>query len=158
MCEAIEARFKQTFTEPKLKRKIPLLNATKDVRLVKEGTLVRFRCMVQDPNFGHELNMFLVKARNTLNEEERILVNLYSDAGYDVVEPWCISTDPLEGGGHGQFTEVEILYCIGIPGEAPWVCEGDTEIPEYLDEKGKLCEEKRIVRGDLAFTSERSSI
>ncbi|KAJ1921900.1 hypothetical protein H4219_000246 [Mycoemilia scoparia] len=120
---AIEENFRNTLLKPSVLKEIPSLNCVANLSHLREGSLVRFRCMVQDPSFGDELGLISAKARNKRTGEIKVLINVYSDNHSDLgPEEWDIlPTDPSSS----QFSEREIMYCIGIPGESEWVTKND---------------------------------
>ncbi|KAJ1925929.1 hypothetical protein IWQ60_004244 [Tieghemiomyces parasiticus] len=113
---------------------IPSLNHL-DPHTIAPGTLVRFRCMVQDPGYGDEIyTKWIPDTRTTPESRSEAAPRLF-----------CKYTDRIVAAGPEAsavpvpFTleaancgEKQLLYTVPIPGEAAWVAKADAtgQLPE----------------------------
>ncbi|KAJ1963310.1 hypothetical protein GGI12_002127 [Dipsacomyces acuminosporus] len=113
----VQDHFMKALDKPELLDKIPVFaeNSNRPARL-KEGSLVRFRCMVQDPSYGEELHLSVAHVINSATGSTERKFSQYTDAEHILEEGWEIDyTAPAN-----VFTEKEVAYCVSVPGQTQW--------------------------------------
>ncbi|KAG2216977.1 hypothetical protein INT45_011883 [Circinella minor] len=105
------SHFMTLFPDNNAQNKIPSINNIPVERLPK-NTLVRFRCMVQDPQMGQELFVAAYKRPN----DGRIVTTGYTEDLRDT-EAGEFDLDDVENHYLG---ERSVVYCVSPPGETYW--------------------------------------
>lgn len=112
--------FSQAVLEKQLEDKwtdIPLLNQSKTLDSVKNRSLVRFRCMIQDM-FDPEYYLAMHETGNAKGHKQ-IGFGMYRDRLDESDEETTIDYDSTENVTLNRMT----YYCISVPGENEWVRE-----------------------------------
>ncbi|KAJ2162883.1 hypothetical protein GGF46_000266 [Coemansia sp. RSA 552] len=94
---------------------------------VKSGSLVRFRCMVQDPSYGEELHLSVAQILNSATGEVQQRFSQYTDADHALDEGWEVDYASADN----VFTEKEVAYCVSVPGETAWAA---LDVPTSLEQ------------------------
>ncbi|KAJ1723105.1 hypothetical protein LPJ53_002546 [Coemansia erecta] len=114
--KAVQEHFRSVFCDEQSIDRIPVLDQTGSLPKPKAGTLVRFRCMVQDPSYGEELHLSVAQLINPATGEIKQRFSQYTDAGQMLDHDWEVDyTSP-----DNIFVEKEVAYCVSIPGESEW--------------------------------------
>ncbi|KAJ2780726.1 hypothetical protein GGI15_003438 [Coemansia interrupta] len=114
--KAVQDHFRSVFGDKQSIDKIPVLDQTGSLSKPKVGTLVRFRCMVQDPSYGEELHLSVAQLINPATGEIKQRYSQYTDAGQVLDQDWEVDyTSP-----DNIFVEKEVAYCVSVPGESEW--------------------------------------
>ncbi|KAJ2785804.1 hypothetical protein H4R18_000350 [Coemansia javaensis] len=92
----------------------------------KRGSLVRFRCMVQDPSYGEELHLSLAHVVNSETGETQRRFSQYTDADHSLDEGWDVDYSSAAN----VFVEKEVAYCVSVPGQSEWA---QLETPAALE-------------------------
>ncbi|KAJ1901748.1 hypothetical protein LPJ66_000529 [Kickxella alabastrina] len=137
--KAVQEHFKGVFSSAKAVERIPVLDQTGDRPKPEFGTLVRFRCMVQDPSYGEELHMSVAHLVNASTGETKQIFSQYTDVDYVLEDGWEIDYSSA----NNLFTEKEVAYCVSVPGQSEWAQLGSTA---FLDS----------ALGSLAISSDES--
>ncbi|KAJ2229037.1 hypothetical protein IWW45_006363 [Coemansia sp. RSA 485] len=112
----VQDHFKQVFGEANALERIPVYGTNNVQPKPKLGTLMRFRCMVQDPSYGEELHLSVAQLVNTATGEVRQKFSQYTDNGPILDENWEV--DYVSAGN--KFIEKEVAYCVSVPGQTKW--------------------------------------
>ncbi|KAJ1979128.1 hypothetical protein H4R35_001633 [Dimargaris xerosporica] len=108
LCKVFEARSDYD--------QIPSFNATA-AHAVTPGTLVRFRCMVQDPGFGHEMYIKWLAVADAAPGATTHRFIKYTDQ-----LPALGDAEPVHYHSPDHvYDEKHLCYCVAVPGEQPWV-------------------------------------
>ncbi|KAI8051154.1 mini-chromosome maintenance replisome factor-domain-containing protein [Syncephalis plumigaleata] len=108
-------------TEEKRDR-IPSLN-TLPTSEWRPGTLVRFRCMVQDTSFGQEIAVDAVCSSDGQTWKSYRYSDGTSNESDDATSTsdTAVNVDALYAGqDRVRLNELQLLYCVSIPGETEW--------------------------------------
>ncbi|KAI9593364.1 mini-chromosome maintenance replisome factor-domain-containing protein [Syncephalis fuscata] len=99
---------------------IPSLN-TLPPNLWRSGSLVRFRCMIQDTSFGQEIAVDASCSADGQNwQPHRYSDGADGESGVD--QDASIGADALYAGQERiRLNELQLLYCVSIPCETDWV-------------------------------------
>ncbi|KAI9496672.1 mini-chromosome maintenance replisome factor-domain-containing protein [Zychaea mexicana] len=103
--------FKSLFSDDNARNKIPSINNVPVQRLPK-NTLVRFRCLVQDPQMGQELFVAAYKKPN----DGRVVCTGYTE---DLRDTEAGEFDIDDVANH-YLGERSVVYCVSPPGETSW--------------------------------------
>ncbi|KAJ1736156.1 hypothetical protein LPJ61_000115 [Coemansia biformis] len=109
----VRDHFQGAFADAETFKRIPVFSQP---GAPKSGSLVRFRCMVQDPGYGEELHLSLARAVNTETGEVQQRFSQYTDAEHSLAEGWEVDYSSTGN----VFTEKEVAYCVSVPGLSPW--------------------------------------
>ncbi|KAJ2882529.1 hypothetical protein H4R27_003386 [Coemansia aciculifera] len=121
--QTVQDHFQGLLSKPGAFERIPVFgypssNATK----TKSGSLVRFRCMVQDPSYGEELHLSVAQLVNSATGETKQVFSHYTDADHVIEEGWEVDY----GSPSNVFTERDVAYCVSIPGQNEWAQLGSS--------------------------------
>ncbi|KAI9268338.1 mini-chromosome maintenance replisome factor-domain-containing protein [Phascolomyces articulosus] len=105
------SHFKSLFPNDNERKKIPTINNV-TVEQLPKNTLVRFRCMVQDPQMGQELFVAAYKRPS----DGRIVSTSYTEDLRNT-EAGEFDVDDVENHYLGERT---MVYCVSPPGETIW--------------------------------------
>ncbi|OMJ25271.1 Mini-chromosome maintenance complex-binding protein [Smittium culicis] len=111
--EIIPEKFKEVLSNANYRDQIVDFGAT-NFETLKPGTLVYFDCMVQDPNFSKELQMYALELTN--NETGKKDIDEKYSVSHDINPSFIIDT--------------EVIYCTEIPGKTSWNSQRSPIIPE----------------------------
>ena len=114
----LEAGMRGMFSSAEALARIPSLNAT-PVEQLRPGTLVRYRCMVQDVQ-DPEFYMALFQQTNVHTGEKILMTGKYRDAMPPQSEPAPVADGEDEGKNVQQRVP---LYCVPVPGETKWAAD-----------------------------------
>ncbi|CAB4401661.1 unnamed protein product [Rhizophagus irregularis] len=111
----IPAYFKTIFASEESVNQIPSLNDVSNVYDIPQNTLIRFRSMIQNTGFGHEvfvssyeiINRDGVKQRKFHKYSDEII---FKDENLNDMQE-CINN---------KFSERQLFYCTSVPGETSW--------------------------------------
>ncbi|KAJ1653832.1 hypothetical protein IWQ61_006126 [Dispira simplex] len=120
--QEIVTYFREVFKIRSEYHKIVSLNAT-DPFQVTPRTLVRFRCMVQDPGFGNEMYIKWLPVGNRTGQEHQFQFHKFTDhisPDTPTSEVDCHTPDNI-------YAEKQLCYCVTVPGENSWVGVHDTK-------------------------------
>ncbi|PVV04741.1 hypothetical protein BB560_000747 [Smittium megazygosporum] len=96
---------------------------TLDIDEIKPGTLVRFQCMIQDPNFSREMQLYALELQKDQIPEKIVKFILYTDNKHGSSEGWSIVND-----SYPNFViDTEAMYCVSIPGRSSWLKQDNIE-------------------------------
>ncbi|KAL1916747.1 uncharacterized protein VTP21DRAFT_5451 [Calcarisporiella thermophila] len=115
--ELVTSTFRSVFDTQSKRNQVPLLSDNLKTPICS-GSLVRFRCMVQDSTLGPEMALKIGEITNALSGEKYKKVFKYSS---DLEDGESIDFNSPQN----VYEERQILYCISIPGESEWVKSGD---------------------------------
>ncbi|KAJ2017977.1 hypothetical protein GGH92_004225 [Coemansia sp. RSA 2673] len=115
--QTVQDHFQGLLSKPGAFELIPVFghpgsHATKN----KSGSLVRFRCMVQDPSYGEELHLSVAQLVNSATGETKQVFSHYTDADHVIEDGWEVDY----GSPSNVFTERDVAYCVSIPGQNEW--------------------------------------
>ncbi|KAJ1939854.1 hypothetical protein FBU59_003987, partial [Linderina macrospora] len=138
--KVVQTSFQEMFSSSSALDQIPVVSGSWDN--VKPQTLVRFRCMVQDPGYGEELHLSLAqatKAGETLHKFSQ-----YTDRAHELDEGWQIDYSSALN----VFTEKEVAYCVSVPGQRGGIEEAMQKLavdsPKAVDGKYPLKGEPHV--------------
>ncbi|KAJ1984663.1 hypothetical protein H4R34_000497 [Dimargaris verticillata] len=95
---------------------IPSFNTT-TAHAITPGTLVRFRCMVQDPGFGHEMYIKWLAIASPAPGAATHRFIKYTDQ-----LPVLGDAEPVHYHSPDHvYDEKHLCYCVAVPGEQSWV-------------------------------------
>ncbi|KAJ2557047.1 hypothetical protein EV175_001590 [Coemansia sp. RSA 1933] len=112
----VKDRFEDTFGSQEEIERIPVFDRVSRSGNLKNGTLVRFRCMVQDPSYGEELHLSVAHLINRETGETKQKFSQYTDADHVLDEGWEVDYNAPDN----VFTEKEVAYCVSVPGQSGW--------------------------------------
>ncbi|KAJ2391871.1 hypothetical protein GGI23_005329 [Coemansia sp. RSA 2559] len=112
----VKNRFEEVFDSQEAIERIPVFDQTSCSGKLKNGALVRFRCMVQDPSYGEELHLSVAHIVNNDTGEAKQKFSQYTDADHILDEGWEVDYNAPDN----VFTEKEVAYCVSVPGQAEW--------------------------------------
>ncbi|KAJ1668481.1 hypothetical protein IW140_000313 [Coemansia sp. RSA 1813] len=112
----VKSRFEDVFGSQEAIERIPAFDRTGRPGSLKNGTLVRFRCMVQDPSYGEELHLSVAHIVNSETGEAKQKFSQYTDADHVLDEGWEVDYNAPGN----VFTEKEVAYCVSVPGQTEW--------------------------------------
>ncbi|KAJ2816004.1 hypothetical protein IWW50_006642, partial [Coemansia erecta] len=112
-----QSHFQTVFADRAQLQRIPVYDQTRGGP--KAGSLVRFRCMVQDPGYGEELHLAVARITNAETGEEQRKFSQYTDTEHGLDEGWEVDY----GSAGNVFTEKEVAYCVSVPGQSAWARE-----------------------------------
>ncbi|KAJ1797313.1 hypothetical protein LPJ59_003220, partial [Coemansia sp. RSA 2399] len=112
----VKGRFEGVFDSQEAIERIPVFDQTSHSGKLKNGALVRFRCMVQDPSYGEELHLSVAHIVNSNTGEAKQKFSQYTDADHILDEGWEVDYNAPDN----VFTEKEVAYCVSVPGQAEW--------------------------------------
>ncbi|KAJ1780275.1 hypothetical protein LPJ77_000506 [Coemansia sp. RSA 2523] len=121
-----QSHFQAVFADRQALQQVPVYDQG---RKITPGTLVRFRCMVQDPAYGEELHLAVARMTNTATGEERCAFSQYTDAEHGLGADWEVDY----GAAANVFTEKEVAYCVSVPGQSAWARGVDDVSETALD-------------------------
>ncbi|KAJ1966261.1 hypothetical protein IWQ62_002475 [Dispira parvispora] len=120
--QEIVTYFREVFKIRSEYHKILSLNAT-DPFQITPRTLVRFRCMVQDPGFGNEMYIKWLPVGNRTDQEHQFQFHKFTDH----ISPDTETSEVDCHTPHNVYAEKQLCYCIAVPGENSWVGAHDTK-------------------------------
>ncbi|KAJ2001190.1 hypothetical protein GGI04_003837, partial [Coemansia thaxteri] len=112
----VRDHFQAVLSKPGVREQIPIFDLSGDAPRLKRGSLVRFRCMVQDPSYGEELHLSVAQLVNTATGETKLISSQYTDADHVLEEGWEVDY----ASASNMFTEREVAYCVSVPGQNEW--------------------------------------
>ncbi|KAJ2851361.1 hypothetical protein IWW36_001127 [Coemansia brasiliensis] len=136
-----QEHFQTVFANSNALQHIPVYDQAKVPNELKSGSLVRFRCMVQDPSYGEELHLTIARVLNSETGETQQKFSQFTDMEHTLADGWEVDY----GSVHNVFTEKEVAYCVSIPGQSAWT---------QLDQKDNL--ESAMEAMSLTGTGEES--
>ncbi|RKP26397.1 mini-chromosome maintenance replisome factor-domain-containing protein [Syncephalis pseudoplumigaleata] len=108
--------FARLYDTEEKRDQIPSLN-TLPPEQWQPGTLVRFRCMVQDTSFGQEI---AIDAARTADGQSWRAYR-YADGAPHAADDASLGADALYAGqDRVRLNELQLLYCVSVPGETAW--------------------------------------
>ncbi|KAJ2698485.1 hypothetical protein H4R19_005593, partial [Coemansia spiralis] len=111
--QLVRDHFRAAFACAEATQRIPVFHRP---GALKSGSLVRFRCMVQDPSYGEELHLSLAQIVNSETGETQQKFSQFTDVDHCLPDGWEV--DYSSAGN--VFTEKEVAYCVSVPGLSPW--------------------------------------
>ncbi|KAJ2724914.1 hypothetical protein GGI07_001663 [Coemansia sp. Benny D115] len=114
--KTVQAHFAKVFDDQKAVDQIPILSQVAGCVHPKVGTLVRFRCMVQDPSYGEQLHLAVAQLVNTTTGETKQRLSQYTDTEHALEDGWEVDYSSPDN----IFTEREVAYCVSVPGITEW--------------------------------------
>ncbi|KAJ2790864.1 hypothetical protein GGI18_001532 [Coemansia linderi] len=115
--QIVQEHLQGPLSKPGALEQIPVLgNSSSHLTRIKCGSLVRFRCMVQDPSYGEELHLTVAQLVNSSTGETKQVFSHYTDADQVLEEGWEVDYSSPDN----VFTEREVAYCVSIPGQNEW--------------------------------------
>ncbi|KAJ1831710.1 hypothetical protein LPJ63_004078 [Coemansia sp. RSA 2711] len=109
-----QTHFQSVFGGSNAVKRIPVYDQAQTE--LKSGSLVRFRCMVQDPGYGEELHLSVARVMNCETGEQQQKFSQYTDAEHRLDDGWEVDY----GSAANVFTEKEVAYCVSVPGQSAW--------------------------------------
>ncbi|KAJ3190126.1 hypothetical protein HDU85_000417 [Gaertneriomyces sp. JEL0708] len=116
----VQKMFEEAFKSPEDLAKIPSLNNRPPQSLL-DGSLVRFRCMIQDNSFNAQDYLMNISMKNHISGEEIQVSTVFCD---DVAErPGFVPLEPTLAVhfSPSNLGEKYPVFCVAIPGETQWV-------------------------------------
>ncbi|OMJ12788.1 Mini-chromosome maintenance complex-binding protein [Smittium culicis] len=123
--DIIPEKFKKVLSNANYREQIVDFGTT-NIETLKPGTLVYFDCMVQDPNFSKELQMYALELTNNETGKKTIDFTLYADQTEDINHEYSVSHDI----NPSFIVDTEVIYCTEIPGKTSWNSQRNSIIPE----------------------------
>ncbi|PVU91648.1 hypothetical protein BB561_004285 [Smittium simulii] len=114
--ETVHAEYKNIFDKAVYRAQIPDFEAI-DIQTIESGTIIRFQCMIQDPNFSKEMKLYAIELENINNSEKDIDFVLYSNKTEKVKSGWNL-VDDLDT---RFMIDTETNFCTSIPGRSIWL-------------------------------------
>ncbi|KAJ2812637.1 hypothetical protein H4S07_001263, partial [Coemansia furcata] len=115
--QVVQDHFQGLLSKPGTFEKIPVFGYSgNSLAKSKCGSLVRFRCMVQDPSYGEELHLSVAQLVNSATGETKQVFSHYTDADHVLEEGWEVDFNSPSN----VFTERDVAYCVSIPGQSEW--------------------------------------
>ncbi|KAJ2486976.1 hypothetical protein IWW37_005416 [Coemansia sp. RSA 2050] len=132
--QIVQEHLQGLLSKPGALERIPVLgHSGNHLARIKCGSLVRFRCMVQDPSYGEELHLAVAQLVNSSTGETKQVFSHYTDADHVLEEGWEVDYSSPDN----VFTEREVAYCVSIPGQNEWAQLGAPAVV-LEDALGKL--------------------
>ncbi|PVU94216.1 hypothetical protein BB559_003056 [Furculomyces boomerangus] len=107
-----------------------------NINSLASGKLVRFECMIQDPNLAKEMQMYAIELRNKTSREQKLDFVLYSDQTQKVPDNWVVENDH----NFSHVVDTEVMYAISIPGRTSWLKTSNSRVTDDT-ETSKMSEE-----------------
>ncbi|KAJ2437731.1 hypothetical protein GGF42_008527, partial [Coemansia sp. RSA 2424] len=115
--QTVQDHFQGLLSKPGAIDRVPAFGHSSSSPTVNKcGSLVRFRCMVQDPSYGEELHLSVAQLVNAATGETKQVFSHYTDADHALEEGWEVDYDSP----NNVFSEREVVYCVSIPGQSEW--------------------------------------
>lgn len=129
--ESIGKEFERLFSSPETLDLVPYLNHT-DYSTKPDGSLVRYRCMVQDNGFSPQLLAKSFIMKNSKTDEKREFSLLFSDnvdtaVAAGITDKACIADwkhlpeESFFGDTRKNLVQRVPTICVPVPGENAWV-------------------------------------